>query len=64
MTAARAHGVPRKNFSDELTLGSFSKQRIGIRCASSAKPYASTSFVTIVSSVTPFSGSTAIALPA
>jgi hypothetical protein len=37
-TLSLAHGVLRKNFKLELTLGSWVKHRIGILCPSSAHP--------------------------
>lgn len=54
---SRAHGVFRRNVSADLTLGLWRKQRIGMRAAISAQPCRSTICVTMLSSVTPCSGS-------
>jgi len=55
-TLVLAHGVFRKNVSDDEMLGSSEKQRIGIRRASASQPYDATSDSSTRSRVTPWSG--------
>ena len=52
-TFARAHGVRRKNFRLDDTLGSRLKQRIGTASAIAAQPMLVTSSFNIVSRVMP-----------
>ena len=53
----RAQGVFRRKVRLDFTLGSWRKQRIGMRRPISAQPCFSTNFFTMVSSVMPCSGS-------
>src|SRR5688572_1720274 len=55
-TFARAHGVLRRNFRLDATLGFSVKHRMRTCTPSSAQPKCATSSVTICSSVTPCSG--------
>src|SRR5437868_13325539 len=52
-TRCRAQGVFRRNVRLDFTLGSWRKQRIGMRRPISAHPYRATSSLIIVSSVIP-----------
>ena len=54
---ARAHGVLRRKFNTEGIVGSFFRKLIRIRLASPGQPYLLTSRRSIISSVTPWSGS-------
>jgi hypothetical protein len=56
-TFLRAQGVFRRNVRLDFTLGSWRKQRTGIRRPISAHPCRSTSRLTMVSNVIPCSGS-------
>lgn len=57
-TFVRAHGVWRRNLSDEFTLGSCVKHRISMRSPRPSHPYRSTRCSTIALRVTPCRGST------